>query len=200
MGEVNNESPLWIFGYGSLLWKTDFPFAEKQIGYIKGYIRRFYQSSVDHRGVPEKPGRVVTLLTSTNPEDKVWGIAYRIENSDKQMVLRHLDFREKNGYVKISVKFYPVDFIHTVENRPCKGQPCELVIYLADKSNEHYAGEADIETIARQVIEASGPSGPNKEYVYKLAEYMRKIAPGEDDPHLFALEAAVKRLECKTFV
>ncbi|XP_075227218.1 putative glutathione-specific gamma-glutamylcyclotransferase 2 [Lycorma delicatula] len=181
---------MWIFGYGSLIWKADFPYKLKLNGYIKGFVRRFYQHSIDHRGTPHKPGRVVTLLPSCDTEAKVWGVAYEIGEEDTESVIKHLDFREKNGYEKVAVKFYPANN-NGVENV----EPFDLCIYLGTADNQYYAGESDIDSIARIIVDSHGPSGSNKEYLYNLASAMRDLAPNENDNHLFELEAAVRILD-----
>lgn len=177
---------MWVFGYGSLIWKVDFLYEKKVVGHIKGYLRRFYQHSIDHRGVPDRPGRVVTLIPSDDPNAVVWGVAYKIKSEDVEQVTKHLDFREKNGYEKKIVTFHPKDQVEG---------SFSLTLYVATEENNSYAGPASIEDIAKQVVSCSGPSGTNKEYVYNLAEAMRDLVPSVRDDHLFQLESAVRRLD-----
>lgn len=177
---------VWIFGYGSLVWKADFPFIDRRKGFIRGYQRRFYQHSIDHRGTYERPGRVVTLLPTAQPEDRVYGVAYRIAAQQKGEVLAHLDYREKNGYQRCTLEFqeFPEE----------TGKRCDIIMYIATPENESYAGAVwQLDSIAEQIFTSAGPSGPNREYLFNLANTMRTLFPGVDDKHLFDLEAAVRR-------
>jgi cation transport regulator ChaC len=76
---------LWVFGYGSLVWKAGFEYDKRIIGYIKGYRRVFHQASTDHRGTKEYPGRTVTL----EPKEGAitWGAVYRISGHDEESLV-----------------------------------------------------------------------------------------------------------------
>uniref|UniRef100_A0A1A9WF46 glutathione-specific gamma-glutamylcyclotransferase n=1 Tax=Glossina brevipalpis TaxID=37001 RepID=A0A1A9WF46_9MUSC len=192
---IKSEHDLWIFGYGSLMWKVDFPYIDCQSGYICGYLRRFYQHSIDHRGTKMKPGRVVTLIKA-QPTDRVYGLAYRIAVKDKESVLQHLDYREKNGYQRCEVTFHKFPDDRTVET-------FNILIYIATPGNESWAGdgeEASIVKIAEQIFTSVGPSGTNREYFFNLLHTVLALFPGIKDDHLLEIDNELQRLilTCET--
>lgn len=164
---------VWLFGYGSLIYKVDFPFIERRPASIHGWSRRFWQGSHDHRGTPEHPGRVVTLV----PEDGATcaGMAYRIAPA----TFAQLDHREKNGYLRFAAT---LDF--------GGGRSAQGVVYIATPANVAWLGDADDSEIARHIAASAGPSGANREYALRLAQALREL--GAEDAHVFAIEAALK--------
>ncbi len=160
---------IWIFGYGSLMWKTGFPFESSRLSYIDGWSRRFWQRSTDHRGTPEFPGRVVTLVPDRNAT--CWGMAYRLPRAEADNILAALDYREKNGYVRLTLD------VRTVDGEHLRG-----LTYYADEHNLEYLGHAPLPEIARQIMHSAGPSGTNKAYILALNDTL--LAHDIEDPHV----------------
>ena len=109
---------LWIFGYGSLVWRPSFPHVQCHWARLDGlrFKRRFWQGSPDHRGTPQNLGRVITLVerhvdgerdvhlrlqpTDSDDDQAIWGKVYGIASDQQDEVLQYLDHREKGGYVR----------------------------------------------------------------------------------------------------
>jgi cation transport protein ChaC len=177
-----SEVPLWIFGYGSLVWRPAFAHVERSPGFVRGYRRRFWQGSTDHRGIPGAPGRVVTLLPAAD-EHVCWGTVYRVAPGHEREVLAKLDHREQGGYER-----------HRVEVHLPERPSVEALVYLATPANPNWLGEAPLEQIAEQVLRCTGPSGPNVEYVLELAAALEAMqAHGAQDEHVEQLAALVRK-------
>ena len=166
----------WVFGYGSLIWRPDFPFLERKPARLAGYARRFWQGSHDHRGLPDAPGRVVTLVPDL--QSHCDGLAYRVSDDVLEATLAKLDHREQNGYERLDVQL----------SFRC-GRAVSGLVYQAGTNNHAYLGPAPLPVIAEQIDSCAGPSGTNREYLFELARALRELDMHDD--HVFALEALV---------
>ena len=167
----------WLFGYGSLIWRPDFPHHEARVARLDGWARRFWQGSHDHRGIPNAPGRVVTLVPE--PHGHVEGVAFRMD--DDAGIFARLDHREKNGYGLTDVVLRFRD-----------GSEIGGGVYIAPRDNHAFLGPASPEEMAAQISTRAGPSGTNRDYVLRLAQALREH--DIEDPHVFDLERRVR--EC----
>ena len=169
MDRFDSHDSVWLFGYGSLIFKADFPFIERRPASIGGWSRRFWQGSHDHRGTEAAPGRVVTLVPDIGAT--CHGMAYLVTPEE----FAHLDHREKNGYLRLAT-----------EIRFDDGGAAEGIVYIATHENAAFLGPASEREIARQIATAHGPSGPNVDYLLELARALRAL--GKHDAHVFDIE------------
>jgi len=175
MTKFDRHDSVWLFGYGSLIFKADFPFIERRPAHIVGWSRRFWQGSHDHRGTPHAPGRVVTLIQDDGATCA--GMAYLITPE----VFDHLDYREKNGYLRLSTDIIFEDH-----------SSAEGLVYIATEENAAFLGPASEREIARQIAGAQGPSGRNADYLLGLAVALREL--GKEDTHVFEIERHLQLL------
>src|SRR5262249_660634 len=82
---------LWVFAYGSLMWRPDFPFAERIEARLVGAHRALCVYSFVHRGTPERPGLVLGL----DHGGTCRGIAYRVAAADRSNTVAYLRAREQ---------------------------------------------------------------------------------------------------------
>jgi cation transport regulator ChaC len=174
---VGEDGSDWVFGYGSLIYKVDFPVLERAVATLGGWTRRFWQGSHDHRGTPEAPGRVATLVP--DPAATCLGVAYRIEPG----VLEHLDHREKNGYRRHRVALSLADPPRSVDG----------LLYVAEAGNPAWLGPATADRMAAHIARSRGPSGSNGDYLLQLADALQSL--GAADDHVFELAERVRELQ-----
>lgn len=162
---------MWIFAYGSLIFRPSFVFLERRRAFLPGYMRRFWQGSPDHRGVPEAPGRVATLVPA--PEQWCGGCVYRIDPIHAADILTELDIREQAGFERHLLPVY---------DAPTGNIFAEAIVYVARQGNPHFLGPLPESEIANWVRRSHGPSGPNSDYVLALRDALRSLEV--HDPHV----------------
>ncbi|KAK3383853.1 ChaC-like protein-domain-containing protein [Lasiosphaeria ovina] len=204
-------SDFWLFGYGSLIWKPPPHFDRRIPGWVTGYVRRFWQASEDHRGTPEAPGRVVTLIerpyweTLTDHHDsapdRVWGVAYRILPDRVAEVKEYLDIREINGYSIHYTPFHPASELHphpAVSPQATQpGAPIQALVYIGTPDNDQFVGPQDPQQLAEHIYLSEGPSGQNRDYLWGLEKALDGLSPESGDEHVTDLSNRVRAVAAR---
>ncbi len=167
---------LWVFGYGSLMWRPGFDHAERCQGAINGYHRSLCIFSHVHRGTPDAPG----LVPGLDRGGRCRGVAFRVEGARRDETLAYLREREQATSVYLE---------RQVAVRLDDGRRVEAVTYVADRAHAQYAGRLPAGELLRLIRQGHGISGANPDYV--RATHGKLAEMGVSDPVLAELAAAL---------
>jgi glutathione-specific gamma-glutamylcyclotransferase len=169
MTSAAGSGDLWVFGYGSLMWRPGFGFAERQVATLHGFHRSLCVYSHVHRGTPERPGLVMGL----DHGGACKGLAYRVHAADAASTVSYLREREQVTSVYLE-KIVPVLL--------ADGHRKLALTYTVDKGHKQYAGRLQREALLGFVRQGHGVSGTNPDYV--LRTHAQLLDLGITDPAL----------------
>ncbi len=171
---------LWVFGYGSLMWRPGFAYGFRCKAMLRGWRRSLCIYSHVYRGTPKKPGLVLGL----DRGGACAGVAFRVKASLRETTIRYLRDREQATSVYLE-RMVPV----TLES----GERVNALTYVADRLHEQYAGRLDRETMLAIVRAGRGQSGDNAAYVNETHDHLTAI--GVHDSDLEWLSARLRSAE-----
>ena len=171
----HDDKDLWIFAYGSLMWRPGFSHLERVPARLIGLHRALCVFSFVHRGTPERPGLVLGLDFG----GMCRGIAYRVAASARNATLEYLRAREQVTMVyRECVR--PVVLLSHPERR------VQAVCYLVDRSHPQYAGRLKLAEQLHHVRQGHGISGNNRDYVLAAVKELEALGFRDHDLHLLA--------------
>lgn len=169
------QDDLWVFAYGSLMWRPGFAYVERVPARLVGAHRALCVYSVRHRGTPEKPGLVLGL----DHGGMCKGIAFRVAGPARRETIAYLREREQmNNVYRECMR--PV----WLEADPRRR--VSALCYVVDRSHQQYAGRLNLAEQLHLVRQGHGQSGPNRDYVLETVRELKALGCRETDLHLLA--------------
>jgi cation transport protein ChaC len=169
-----SKGDLWVFGYGSLMWRPGFDFVEQVPARLIGEHRALCVYSFVHRGTPEKPGLVLGL----DRGGACRGIAFRVAESKRAATVAYL--REREQVTSVYREVMRSLWLDTGQRKRVSA-----LAYVVDRGHVQYAGRLSLAEQLRHVQQGHGQSGANREYVLSTVKAME--AEGFRDSQLHQL-------------
>jgi len=169
MASYDRRGDLWVFGYGSLMWRPDFPYAERHFGVVHGYHRAFCVYSHVHRGTRARPGLVLGLDNGGSCK----GVAFRVPAADAETVVAYLMRREMatRAYMPrwVTVRF--------------GGRTVRAHTYTVAHNHVQYAGKLTPEQAAGYIRDGNGRSGNNVDYLLSAVAHLDELGIADGPLH-----------------
>jgi cation transport protein ChaC len=160
--DKRREEDLWLFGYGSLIWKPDFVHTDRAVARVQGYHRSFCLWQRRNRGNRFNPN----LMLALDAGGSCRGVAFRVPAPNVEAKISTTWRRELigNGYRPRWVT------AHTGRG------PVPALVFVANRDNsERYTGRLPDEMVARYIAEACGEGGSGAEYLLETVLALEKL-------------------------
>ena len=167
--------PVWVFAYGSLIWKRGFPVAERRIAALHGYHRQFCLLLKRFRGSPDAPG----LMLGLERGGMCRGVVYRLPDHERDEALRAIWAREI-----LTAAYVP----HWADVRTAES-PVRAIAFVINRAHERYTGRLGDEAVADALARACGHVGSCAEYLLETVTHLEEL--GIRDRRLWRLQAMV---------
>ena len=166
---------LWVFGYGSLMWRPGFEVLERVPARLMGLHRALCVLSFVHRGTPERPGLVLGL----DRGGMCRGIAYRVAAAARVQTIAYLRAREQ-------VTAVYVETMRVIELEEAARRQVSALCYAVDRGHVQYAGRLSLDECVHYVRQGHGRSGANRDYVLQTVRALEALGYRETELHLIA--------------
>ena len=177
--------PIWVFGYGSLIWNPTFHHVERRVAKLAGFHRRFCIWSRAYRGTPQQPGLVLGL----DAGGACRGVAYRLTPECAREELRLLWRREM-----VSNAYCP-RWLRVSTHHGSATEDVHALAFVVNRKNPGYAGKMPIEKIVSVMAAACGHAGTPAEYLFETVKGLQ--AHGVRDAYLLDLRRRLAACGCK---
>jgi cation transport protein ChaC len=169
------QGDLWVFAYGSLIWRPDFPFLQRSPARLVGAHRALCVLSHVHRGTPERPGLVLGL----DHGGACRGVAYRVAATERKATVEYLRAREQ-----VTRVYRETTRSVWLEDAPERRVPA--LCYVVDRGHPQYAGRLSLDEQLHFIRQGHGKSGPNRDYVLATVKALEALGCRDRDLHLLA--------------
>ncbi|MDX8444922.1 gamma-glutamylcyclotransferase [Mesorhizobium captivum] len=175
--ELPATEPLWLFGYGSLIWKPEIEHVEERVAMARGWHRSFCMKMTRWRGTKQSPG----LMMALDRGGQCKGVAFRLNGGDRRQALDKLFRRE--------MTLKPTSYHPRLLQLATDKGSLKALAFVINRKGMTYAGPLGEEEVVERLATSCGHWGSGADYLYNTVKNLE--ARGIHDAHLWRLQQLV---------